>query len=153
VKINIMKRKNKLIMSGLMALVLGLGISGSALAYQGDFSKNGPNYTPDFEAQITEVMVNKDYEGWKDLIEEKVGKGKVTSTINKDNFSKFTEAWKLAKEGKIKEANVIRKELGLRTNDGIDSINKRKHGMGRGNGFGKSNGMGRGHAYGLNENK
>ncbi|HEY5587402.1 MAG TPA: hypothetical protein VIK86_00440 [Candidatus Paceibacterota bacterium] len=112
-----MKSKNKLIMSGLMALVLGLGISGNAFAYQGDFSKNGPNYTPDFEAKITEAMINKDYEGWKDLIEEKVGKGKTVEIINKDNFSKFTEAWKLANEGKIKEANALRKELLLKTKD------------------------------------
>jgi hypothetical protein len=129
-----MKSKNKLIMSGLMALVLGLGISGSALAYQGDFSKNGPNYTPEFEAQITEVMSNKDYEGWKDLIEQKVGNGRVDEVINKDNFPKFAEAWKLAKEGKIKEANAIRKELGLRTKDsnhnartGMNGMHDRNH--------------------------
>lgn len=126
-------------MSGLMALVLGLGISGSAFAYQGDFSKKGPNYTPEFEAQITEVMTNNDYEGWKKLMEEKVGNGKVTEKINKDNFGKFSEAWKLAKEGKIKEANAIRKELNLRNGD--DSTrpenNRRNHlGRGHGNGFG-----------------
>jgi hypothetical protein len=106
-----MKSKNKLIMSSLMAVVLGLGISGSALAYQGDFSKGGPNYTPDFQAQITEVLTNKDYNGWKDLIENKVGSGDVVDVITKDNFDKFVEAWKLANEGKIKEANTIRREL------------------------------------------
>jgi glucose dehydrogenase len=107
-----MRSKNKFIMSGLMALALGLGISGSALAYQGDFSRNGPNYTPDFESQITEVMTNKDYEGWKDLIDTKVGSNNtITESINKDNFAKFAQAWELAHEGKIKEANAIRKEL------------------------------------------
>ena len=103
--------RNKLIMSGLMALVLGLGVSGSAFAYQGDFSRSGPNYTPDFEAQITEVLTNGDYYGWKDLIENKVGDGSVGDVITKDNFDKFVEAWKLAREGKIKEANSIRREL------------------------------------------
>lgn len=98
-------------MSGLMALVLGLGITGSAFAYQGDFSKNGPNYTPDFEDQITEVMVSGDYYGWKNLIEEKIGDNNATDNITKDNFDKFVEAWKLAHEGKIKEANSIRREL------------------------------------------
>jgi hypothetical protein len=131
-----MKSKNKLIMSGLMALVLGLGISGTAFAYQGDYSKKGPNYTPEFESQITVVMNNNDYEGWKDLMEEKVGKGRVVDVINKDNFSKFTEAWKLAHEGKIKEANVLRKELGLRTSDGVRPQDGSGHGMGRGNGRG-----------------
>ena len=108
-----MRSKKKLIMSGFTALVLGLGISGTAFAYQGDFSKNGPNYTPEFEAQITEVMTNGDYEGWKDLIEEKVGNARVTGIVDKDNFFKFVKAWELAHEGKIKEANAIRRELGL----------------------------------------
>lgn len=125
-------RKNKLIMSGLMALVLGLGVSGTALAYQGDFSKKGPNYTSEFESQITEVMTNKDYEGWKNLMEEKVGNGRVIEVINKDNFSKFAEAWKLAHEGKIKEANILRKELGLRTSTGDRNHNNEGHGRGMG---------------------
>ena len=131
--------RNKLVMSGLMALVLGLGVSGTALAYQGDFTKKGPNYTQEFESKITEVMTNKDYEGWKALMSEKVGNGRVTEVINKDNFGKFAEAWKLAHEGKIKEANAIRKELMLRTSDG-----QRSHdGEGRGRGMGQ--GMGRNH--------
>lgn len=133
--------RNKLVMSGLMALVLGLGVSGTALAYQGDFSKKGPNYTPEFEAQITEVMTNNDYEGWKNLMEKKVGNARVVEKINKDNFSKFVEAWKLAKEGKIKEANIIRKELELRTSDVERQLNGMRHGMGmgRGNGHGMNN--------------
>jgi len=113
-----------------MALVLGLGVSGTALAYQGDFTKSGPNYTPEFEAQITEVMTNKDYAGWKDLMDKKISKGRVIEVINKDNFSKFAEAWQLAKEGKIKEANAIRKELSLRTSDDARSHNQ--DGQGRG---------------------
>lgn len=128
--------RNKLMMSGLMALVLGLGVSGTALAYQGDFSKKGPNYTPEFEAKITEVMTNTDYDGWKDLMEEKVGNSRVTEVITKDNFPKFVEAWKLAHEGKIKEANAIRKELNLRTSDGQRPQNGEGRGMGRGNGMG-----------------
>ena len=130
------RMRNKIVMSGLMALVLGLGVSGTALAYQGDFTRNGPNYTPDFEAQITEVLTDKDYDGWKDLMDQKVGKGRVTEVINKDNFDKFAEAWKLAKEGKIKEANAIRKELGLRTSDGQRLQNGTGHGMGMGRGHG-----------------
>ncbi len=98
-------------MSSLMTLALGLGVSGTALADQGDFSRNGPNYTSDFEAQITDVMTNGDYYGWKDLIEKRVGDGVTADVITKDNFDKFVEAWKLANEGKIKEANMIKREL------------------------------------------
>jgi hypothetical protein len=109
-----MRSKKMLIMSGLTALVLGLGISSSAIAYQGDFSKDGLN--SDFEAQITEVMTNRDYAGWKDLMAEKVGKSKMVEVINKNNFPKFVKAWKLAHEGRIKEANTIRRELSLNKN-------------------------------------
>lgn len=112
-KLKNMRTKKRLIMSGLMALVLGLGISSSALAYQGDFSKDGLNYNSDFEAQITEVMINNNYEGWKELVEEKVGKSEIVGVINKNNFPKFVKAWKLAHEGRIKEANTIRRELSL----------------------------------------
>lgn len=131
-KYKIMRNKNKLVMSGLMALVLGLGISGTALAYQGDFSKNGPNYTPEFGSQITEVMTDQDYEGWRDLMDKKIGHGRVTEVINKDNFPEFAKAWRLAHEGKIKEANVLRKELGLRTNNGDRAHNNRDHERGMG---------------------
>jgi hypothetical protein len=113
-----MKNKNKLMMSGLMALVLGLGITSNVFAYQGDFTQKGPNYNKEFESQMIEVMTQGDYEAWKKLVEEKVQRGRVDEVINKDNFSKFKEAWLLAREGKIKEANLIRKELGLRTSDG-----------------------------------
>lgn len=126
-----MKKNNKIIMSGLMALVLGLGVSGSALAFRGDFSKNGPNYTPEFEAQITEVMTNKDYQGWKKLIEERVGNSKVSEVITQDNFDRFVEAWKLAKEGKIKEANTIRKDLELNAMHGDRGFTGERHGMHR----------------------
>ena len=119
-----MKNRNTLIMSGLLALTLGLGVSGTAFAAQ-DFSKKSPGYSQAFDSQMTQVMTNVDYEGWKQLVLNKTGK--VDPLITKDNFPKFAEAWKLAKEGKIKEANVIRKELGLtaqKTNKTQNSQNK-----------------------------
>lgn len=125
-----MKNRNKLIMSGLLALTLGLGVSGTTFAYQGDYTKKGPNYSQEFESQMTKVMLNNDYNGWKNLVENRVGR--VDEVINKDNFPKFAEAWRLAKEGKIKEANIIRKELGLRTSDGARSGNGAGKVMGRG---------------------
>lgn len=106
-----MKSKNTVVMSGLMALVLGLGVSGTALAYRGDFSRRGPNYTPEFESRMTDIMTHEDYEGWRGLIKEKVGNTKMVEVITKENFSKFAEAWRLAKEGKIREANSIRRQI------------------------------------------
>lgn len=132
-----MKNRNKLIMSGLLALTLGLGVSGTAFAYQGDYSKKGPNYSQEFESEMTSVMNNMDYDAWKNLVKNKVGR--VDSVITRENFPKFVEAWKLAKEGKIKEANLLRKELGLRTSDGA------RNGSGMGSMSGRGNGSGRGY--------
>ncbi len=111
-------------MSGLLALTLGLGLSGTAFAAQ-DFSKKSPGYSQVFDTQMTKVMMDNDYEGWKQLVLSKTGK--VDPLITKDNFTKFAEAWKLAKEGKIKEANVIRKELGLKTSEVVKKAVKKSH--------------------------
>jgi len=111
-------------MSGLLALTLGLGLSGTAFAAQ-DFSKKSPSYNQMFDTQMTKVMTTNDYEGWRQLVLDKTGK--VDPLITKDNFSKFAEAWSLAKEGKIKEANVIRKELGLKTSDTVKKTVKKTH--------------------------
>jgi hypothetical protein len=106
-----MKKRNNLIMSGLLALTLGLGVSGSAYAYMGDFSKKSPTYNQAFESQITRAMINQDYETWRMVVESETGS--VDPLITADNFPKFVEAWKLANEGKIREANSIRRELGM----------------------------------------
>lgn len=133
-----MKNRNTLIMSGLLALTLGLGVSGTAFASQ-DFSKKSPGYSQIFNSQMTDVMTRVDYEGWRQLVLNKTGK--VDPLITKDNFPKFAEAWRLAKEGKIKEANAIRKELGLRTSNGARNGNDMRNGLGRGShqGLGMSN--------------
>lgn len=122
-------------MSGLLALTLGLGISGTAFAYQGDYSKKGPSYSQEFESEMTKVMNNQDYEAWKKLVKDKTGR--VDEFITKENFPKFVQAWKLAKEGNIKEANSIRRDLGFRTSDGTRPMNGARlgsRGMGRGMG-------------------
>ncbi len=121
-----MKNRNSLIMSGLLALTLGLGVSGTAFAYQGDYLKRGQNYSQEFENQMTKVMTSNDYLGWKLLVQDKVGR--VDELINKDNFPKFAEAWRLAKEGKIKQANAIRNELGLKAPRRVKSLDHKAKG-------------------------
>lgn len=124
-----MKNRNSLIMSGLLALTLGLGVSGSAFAYQGDYLKKSPSYNQKFESQMSQVMINQDYESWKQLVKNKIGY--VDPLITKDNFDQFVEAWKLAKEGKIKEANAIRKGLEFNKMHRDRELNGERHGMGR----------------------
>ncbi len=93
---------------------ISLLTANSVLAYQGDYTKKGPNYSEQRHEAIEKAFESNDYAKWKEMMQ---GKGKVTQVINEQNFSKFAEAHKLAEEGKYSEANAIRKELGLRTSD------------------------------------
>ena len=99
---------------GLGALTLG-GFGYSAGAFQGDYSQKGPNCNPERHETMEKVFENNDYQAWKNLME---GRGRVTEIINEESFSKFAEAHRLALEGKIDEAKVIREELGLGKNRG-----------------------------------
>jgi hypothetical protein len=98
-------------MGSLLALTLGLGVSNGAFAYQDEFLRKSPSYNLAFESQMTRVMNNQDYEAWKQLVLNETGN--IDPLITEVNFPKFVEAWKLANEGKIKEANSIRRKIGL----------------------------------------
>jgi hypothetical protein len=100
----------KIVFGGLSALIIGLSVAGSAFAYQGDYTKKGPNYTPERETAMTEAMNQVDYAAWQKLM---FGRGRVSQVINQDNFAKFAEAWKLGQAGNTAEAAAIRQELGL----------------------------------------
>lgn len=109
----------KKLLYGFSALALmaaaGTIVAGQALAYQGDYTKKGPNYTPERHEAMEKAFDNNDYDAWKNLMQ---GKGRVTQVITKDNFAKFAQAHKLAEQGKSAEADAIRKDLGLRMRDG-----------------------------------
>lgn len=114
------------------ALVLGLGIIsasvGTALAYHGDPTVVGPNYSVERHEEMTKAFANNDYDAWKKLM---VGKGRVVEIINKDNFAKFAEVHALAEQGKTTEAQKIRQELGLGLQNGSGRASGRMN-MGRG---------------------
>jgi len=114
-----------LIILGTAGLVLG-GLSlftGKALAYRGDPSVQGPNYSVERHDAMNKAFEGNDYNAWKELTR---GKGKVTQVITEQNFARFAEARKLALEGKTDEAKKIREELGLGLQNGSGQ------GMGRG---------------------
>jgi len=106
--------------------VVGTIIAGSAYAYQGDYTKKGPNYTPERHEAMEKAFEKNDYNAWKNLMQ---GRGRVTQVITKDNFAKFAQAHKLGLAGKTEEANKIRVELGLGLHNGS--------GMGQGMGYGR----------------
>lgn len=102
---------------GVLALLLGVaGVSASnALAYKGDPTVKGPNYSVERHTAMEKAFENKDYDAWKNLMQ---GKGRVTEVVNQDNFAKFAEAHELAEQGKTAEAQKIRQELGLGLHNG-----------------------------------
>ena len=111
---------------GTLAVVLGtLGVVGTAQAYRGDPTVQGPNYTTERHTAMEQAFDNKDYTAWANLMQNR---GRVTQIINKDNFAKFTEAHELAEQGKTVEAQKIRQELGL----GLQNGTGRGMGMGMG---------------------
>lgn len=115
---------------GALAVVLGsVGLSANtALAYKGDPNVKGPYYTVERHTAMEKAFENKDYEAWKNLMQNR---GRVTEVINKDNFAKFAEAHELMEQGKTVEARKIMNDLGLGLRDSS------------GKGMGKAN-MGRG---------
>ena len=113
---------NKAILA-VSALVLAGGVlfatAPGALAY-------GSNYSLERHEAMEHAFENKDYNAWKTLMQ---GRGRVTQVVNEQNFSRFAEMHQLREEGKIDEANKIRKELGLGLHNGTGA--GQRMGMGR----------------------
>ncbi len=120
-----------------LAAVALTGSQIAANAYQGDHTKQGPNYSEERHRVMTQAFESNDYDAWKEQME---GRGRATEVVTADNFTQFKEAHQLALEGKTDEANALREELGLRTSNG----EKGGHGYGKGEGKGRGNGENRG---------
>jgi len=122
-----MTKAKKMVMGlGALALILGMSgsIAGTAEAFRGDPTKNGPNYTTELHTAMQTALETNDYDAWKELLPNK--NSRVAEVITKDNFAKFAEAYRLAKSGDLTGAKAIRQELGLGLKDGS--------GLGKGNG-------------------
>lgn len=123
-----MKIKNSLLAAA--ALIAGGVVVAPQLvgAYRGDPSIQGPNYSEDRHAAMTQSFADQDYQAWKEQMQ---GKGRVSEVVTEENFARFAEAHRLATEGKIEEARQIRQELGLGLNDGNGSRNGAGKGQGQ----------------------
>ncbi len=88
-------------------------VAGGAYAFQGDFTKRGPN--SEQREAMEEAVENSDYNAWKDLAPER---GKMADIITEENFKKFSEMHKLAEAGKADEAKALAQELGLKNAGG-----------------------------------
>jgi hypothetical protein len=120
------------ILTGISLLTLtGLMLIPAANAYRGDPSVQGPNYSAERHAAMTETFEKNDYSAWKAQMQ---GRGRVTQVINESNFSKFAQAHRLAQEGNLEEAKKIRQELGL----GLQNGSGYGQGQGNGQGYGRN---------------
>ena len=149
-----MKYNKIMLGAGALAILLVVGVAATASAYQGDYSKQGPEYSPERHTAMTEVMDNNDYPAWNELM---ANRGRITEIINAENFSQFVEARRLGEAGDVVGADVIRQELGIRTSNG-EKMGAR-YGGGQGNaqgerqGMHKSEGQGNGHNRMNSENR
>ena len=134
-----MKKVNLVLPALVIGLVSVFMATSNAFAYQGNYTKQGPNYTTERHTIMQNAFATNNYEAWKTEMEKTNMGRRVLSVINKDNFAKFAEANRLGLEGKTAEADKIRAELGLRTS--TNSF------MGRGNGGGCGMGGGFGRGY------
>lgn len=118
---------NKLILFSMMTLVVVgmVAVSGEVLAYQGDPTVKGPNYTEERHTAMTQAFEKNDYQAWKTLMS---GRGRVSQVVTEQNFARFAEAHRLALQGKTEETKQIRAELGL----GLHNGSGNGQGMGRG---------------------
>ncbi len=110
---------------GVVAL-LTMGV-GSALAYQGDMTKVGPNHTEQREAAIDKALEANSIDEWKKLMTQDGRTPRVVEVIDtQQELDKFKEMRELKQAGKYEEAQKIREELGLGMRNGEG------RGMGRG---------------------
>jgi hypothetical protein len=141
-------KKSKIVIPALALgtiAIAGVGMISSVSAYQGDYSKQGPNFSEERHAIMTQAFENNDYATWRAEMEKNSRRGRVLDVVNQDNFARFAEAHRLGVNGQTEEADAIRAELGLRGSKG-ERMNK-----GYGNKQGQGNGQGRGEHRGQNQ--
>ena len=130
-------------LGGVFAVVMATAFTlSSAMAYQGDPAKEGPDCSPERHTAMTEAMDNGNYAAWSELMADR---GRVARVINAENFAQFAEAHRLSETGDVAGADAIRGELGLRTSNGEK--------VGAGYGGKQGNAMGDRQGYGKMSNE
>lgn len=113
-------KKNQAVLGALGIAIVGITIfaTSGVLAYKGDPYVFGPNHTEEREAQMEEVIENKDYQAWYDLMTENgTREPGVVRKVTEENFDVFIEAKELASDGLVEEANELRESIGLGTGE------------------------------------
>ena len=118
------------IVLGMAALALGLVAVKSltpVLAYRGDTTVKGPNYTQERHNTNVAAFKNGDYKAWAANM---AGRG-ATRFVNESNFSEFAKAQVASQNGDNSLINAFRTKYGM----GQGSKNGNGQGQGRGMGM------------------
>lgn len=118
---------NTKIVLGMAAIALGLVAVKSftpVLAYRGDATVKGPNYTEERHNINVATFKNNDYKSWSANM---AGRG-ATRFVNQSNFKEFAEAQLASQKGDNRLINAFRAKNGM--------------GQGSKNGNGQGRGMG-----------
>ena len=132
-----MKSKKVYVSLAVLTLILTAGVA-SVSAYQGDYTKQGPNTDPERHEAMQAALDGNDYNSWKGLMNDK---GRVAQVVNEENFSQFAEARRLGQSGDKTGADALRAELGLRGSNGEKMNASFKGGNGEGRGQGQGQGQ------------
>ncbi len=124
-----------IIVGGLLVMLL---LVGGAIAYQGDYTTKGPNFTEERHEQMLKAFENNDYSAWKELMSENGRHPRVLDVVTEENFPTFAAAHEAAENGDYEEAARLRSELGLGNGRGRHDGS----GQGRHNGRGMRDGSG-----------
>jgi len=72
-------------------------------------------------SDIEAAILNNDYATWSGLVSDTNLKSKITA----DNFSQFTNAYRLLQQGKVEEANIVKKQLALKQDFATAAVKSR----------------------------
>ena len=111
-------------------LLVGLLATSAVMAYQGDPSVKGPNFSEERHAAMQDAIDNSDYQAWYDLMTEDGRNPRIVNVITKDNFVDFAEAKKHALDGDFSAMDEFRAEFGL-------GLGQMRHGEGKALGRGR----------------
>jgi hypothetical protein len=125
-----LKNMGKKILTAGALLLVGLLATSAVMAYQGDPSEKGPNFSEERHEEMRDAFDNLDYQSWYDLMTEDGRNPRIVEVITEDNFADFAEANELALNGDLSAMNQFREQFGL----GLGGM---RHGEGRA--------LGRGH--------
>jgi len=113
------------------ALIILSVFAGVVSAYRGDPSVQGPYYSEERHASMTEALDNLDYDAWVALMTENGRHPRVVDVVTEENFATFVEAHQAALDGDAATAEELRAELGLGLGDGP----RQGYGQGMGRGL------------------